>query len=136
MDKIQYSPEQTLEISNISEEPFKLHLFERAVIMNKEELYLALKIDELKNIKWWYRNMEKNDFYIQGWQKSRFYPDFIIKTNSGKYVITEYKGENLLTNDDTKYKEKLGKKWAELAGEQYLFYLVNKNNVEQFMKLY
>ncbi len=110
MDKIQYSPEQTLEISNVSEEPFKLHLFERAGIMNREELNLALKIDGLKNIKWWYRNMDKNDFYIQGWQKFRFNPDFIIKTKSGKYVITEYKGENLLSNDDTKYKEKLGKK--------------------------
>ena len=133
MDEIQYCPEQTLEISNISDKLFNLHLFERAGIMNGEELVLALKIDGLKNIKWWYRNMEKKDFYIQGWQKFRFYPDFIIKTKSDKYVIAEYKGKNLLTNDDTKYKEELGKQWAELAGDKYSFDLISKNTMDQFM---
>ena len=115
MDKVYYWPEETMEMSDICEEPFNLHLFECAGHMNDEELDLALKIDGLSNIRWWYRNMEKSDFYIQGWQKSRFYPDLIIKTKSNKYVIVEYKGENLLTNDDTKYKKELGCKWAELT---------------------
>ena len=133
MDKVYYWPEETMEMSDICEEPFNLHLFECAGHMNDEELDLALKIDGLSNIRWWYRNMEKSDFYIQGWQKSRFYPDLIIKTKSNKYVIVEYKGENLLTNDDTKYKKELGCKWAELAGDDYHFYLVSKDNVAQSM---
>ena len=133
MDEIQYCPEQTLEINNISEELFKLHLFDRAGVMNNEELYLTLKIDGLENIVWWYRNMEKKDFYIQGWQKFRFYPDFIIKTTSGKYVVVEYKGKNLLTNDDTKYKKKIAEKWVELAGDKYLFFLIDRDTIEQFM---
>lgn len=77
--------------------------------------------------------MEKKDFYIQGWQRDKFYPDFIVKTKSGKYLIVEYKGENLLTNEDTKYKIELGQKWASLAGKNYEFHLVNENKMDEFI---
>ena len=130
LDKIYYTPENTAKINDVSREPFKLHLFKKAGHMNNEELDLAIKIDALDNVKWWYRSIEKKDFFIQGWQKSRFYPDFIIKTNSGNYIIAEYKGENLLTNEDSSYKRALGLKWAELAGEKYHFFMVDKNTVE------
>jgi len=45
----------------------------------------------------------------------------------------EYKGENLLTNEDTKYKVELGNRWKSLAGNNYEFYLVSKKNMEEFI---
>lgn len=135
MNEISYSPGETLESYDLSENRFNVHLFERAGNMNDEELYFAQEIDNLKDhVMWWYRNIEKKDFYIQGWKKSRFYPDFIIKIKSGKYIIVEYKGEHLLTNDDTKYKTELGRKWADLAGDDYEFKLVSKNSINQFLE--
>jgi len=56
-----------------------------------------------------------------------------LKTKSGKYVIVEYKGENLLTNEDTKYKMKLGNKWASLAGKNYEFHMVNENKTDELI---
>ena len=123
-----------IEIDNISDEKFSRHLYEMSGILNKEELDLALKIDQLDNIKWWYRNIEKRDWYLQGWQHDRFYPDFIVKTKAGNYVIVEYKGENLLTNEDTIYKKELGEKWTTLAGKKYHFLLAHENNLDDIIK--
>ena len=78
--------------------------------------------------------MEKRDWYIQGWQHDKFYPDFIVKTKAQNYIIVEYKGENLLTNEDTNYKKELGERWAYLAGEKYHFILANKNNIDEVIK--
>lgn len=122
-----------IEIDNTSDDLFTKHLYERAGKLNSEERELALKIDQLDNIEWWYRNTEKKDFYIQGWQRDKFYPDFILKTKSGKYLIVEYKGENLLTNEDTKYKIELGQKWGSLAGKNYEFHLVNENKMDELI---
>lgn len=132
---INYSPGGEVEIDDVSREPFERHLFERAGEMNDEELDLAKKIDMLANTKWWLRNVEKRDgfFFIQGWRRWRFYPDFIIKTRSKNYVVMEYKGEHLLASGDTEYKEKLGKKWAELAGKRYHFFMVGEDTVEDFL---
>lgn len=121
-----YSPDTTINISRISPEHFQKHLFERAGYMNGEETDLAMRIDALDNIEWWYRSREKEDFYLQGWKSGKFYPDFIIKTKSGKYVLVEYKGEDRLSNEDTQYKEELGKLWEKLTGNSGRFYLVGK----------
>jgi len=118
----------------VLDDEFLRHLYEKAGTLNGEERELALSIDILENVRWWYRNKDKGDFYIQGWKKDRFCPDFIIKTEKGKYVIVEYKGEHLLTNEDTKYKKELGMKWAQLAGPDYIFELVSKKDVAKFLK--
>ena len=65
---------------------------------------------------------------------NKFYPDFIIKTKKGNYILTEYKGEHLVTNDDTAYKEELGQKWTEISPKNYSFQLDSKNTIEDFMK--
>jgi type III restriction enzyme len=122
-----------IELDNLSDDLFTRHLYERAGKFNSEELDLALKIDQLENIEWWYRNIEKRDFYIQGWRHDKFYPDFILKTKSGKYIIVEYKGENLLTNDDIKYKKELGLKWASLAGANHEFHLTSESKIDEHM---
>ena len=123
-------------INNTCKEDFTKHLYEKAGILNSEEAKLALKVDSLDNILWWYRSPEKKEeaIYLQGWNKNKFYPDFIIKTKKGNYILTEYKGEHLVTNDDTEYKKELGEKWAEIAPKNYSFQLVSKQTIEDFMK--
>jgi superfamily II DNA or RNA helicase len=125
--------QQEIEIDNVSDEKFNKHLYEMSGKLNSEELDLALMIDQLENTRWWYRNIEKRDWFIQGWQSDKFYPDFIVKTNKGNYIVIEYKGENLATNVDTKYKNELGTKWASLAGKSYFFFLVEARNVDEIV---
>jgi type III restriction enzyme len=122
-----------IEIDDPLEDNFEKHLFEKSGILNSEELDLALKIDQIENVKWWYRNREKKDFYIQGWRQNKFYPDFILKTNSEKYIVIEYKGENILTNEDTEYKADLGNKWVQLTENRYKFFIAHKNNLEDII---
>jgi type III restriction enzyme len=122
-------------INNTCSDEFDKHLYEKAGILNSEELELARKIDGLDNILWWYRIPEKKPeaIFLQGWNKNKFYPDFIIKTKNGNYILTEYKGEHLVTNDDTKYKKELGKKWEEMTPSNYTFELVDKNEIDEFI---
>jgi hypothetical protein len=73
-------------------------------------------------------------FYLQGWLKGKFYPDFIVKTKKGNYFVLEYKGEHLLGSDDTEYKEKIGQRWQELAGKGYTFSLVEKLKIDAVLE--
>ncbi|MDI6606211.1 MAG: DEAD/DEAH box helicase family protein [Candidatus Omnitrophota bacterium] len=123
-----------IRLLNICRDNFTKHLYEKAGKMNKEELGLAYQLDGLDNVHWWFRNPEIGGFYIQGWLKGKFYPDFIVKTKKGNYFILEYKGEHLLGAQDAEYKEKIGRKWQELAGKSYIFELVEKNTVNAVMK--
>ena len=128
-------PEKII-INNICVDGFNKHLYEKAGKLNSEELTLAHKIDNLDNILWWYRNPEQNEnegIFLQGWNKNKFYPDFIIKTKNGNYILTEYKGEHLLTGDDTTYKKELGEKWEEMTPSNYTFELVEKNGMDEFI---
>ena len=121
-------------LSRLSTEHFQKHLFERAGYMNGEETDFAMRLDVLENVLWWYRNREKEDFYLQGWKSGKFYPDFIIKTKSGKYILAEYKGEDRLTNEDTSYKQEIGNLWEKLNNSKNKFYLVGKVGVDKILK--
>jgi type III restriction enzyme len=96
---------------------------------NELEKSVALYLDEQERLLWWYRNLSKQDYYVQGWKKYRIYPDFIFSdTNEqnqddyNKVYVRETKGLHL-KNEDTDYKKnvfdfcnKLGhqKDWQEL----------------------
>lgn len=129
-----YSPGEQILIARLSPEHFQKHLFERAGQMNGEETEFALRVDGLENIEWWYRSREKEDFYLQGWKSGKFYPDFIIKTKSGKYILAEYKGEDRMTNEDTLYKQELGNLWAKLCNGAFQFFLVGKADSDAILK--
>ncbi len=129
-----YSPEKEILLTRVSPEHFQKHLFERAGYMNGEETEIAMRLDVMDNIQWWYRNREKEDFYLQGWKAGKFYPDFIVKTKSGKYILIEYKGEQLATNEDTKYKVELGETWESLCKKENRFYLIEKNTADKVLK--
>ncbi|MEI8209400.1 MAG: hypothetical protein WCG16_09360, partial [Methylococcales bacterium] len=76
----------------------------------------------LDNIRWWHRNFSKGKgFRINGF--INHYPDFIIKTESGKVIIVETKGDDR-DNSDSELKLKLGKLWAAKAGTQFKYMMV------------
>ncbi len=125
-------PDQ-LHLVSICEEGFQRHVYDKAAVMNGEELAMVQNIDVLENVEWWLRNPEKTGFYLQGWESSKFYPDFIVKTKKGNYFMVEYKGEHLQGSDDSNYKQELGEAWAKLAGEKYHFAFVGKKEVSKLV---
>lgn len=129
-----YTPDENILIARLSDERFQKHLFERAGVMNSEETEFAMRLDSLENIEWWYRNREKEDFYLQGWKPNKFYPDYIIKTKKGDYILAEYKGEDRITNEDTQYKVEIGNYWQKLSKEANRFILVSKANMDNSLK--
>lgn len=104
-------------------------LYEAEGRMNSEERDLIMRIAALDNVEWWHKVVERSSdaFRING--PVNHYPDFIIFTSSGKVVLVESKGE-MLKNDNSREKIKLGTKWAQRAGEKFRYYMVFKDGVE------
>lgn len=106
---------------------------------NETEKSVAVYLDEQKKLLWWYRNMSRQDYNIQGWKKYKIYPDFIFSDLDDKKIdeykkvyVVEIKGL-YLKNEDTDYKKsvfdfcnKLGelKEWEKLRWE------FNSNKIE------
>lgn len=91
--------------------------------MNGFEAKVISEISGLGNIAYWHRNLVKGKgFAINGF-KSNHYPDFIMGTNSGKTIVLETKGDDR-DNSDSEAKCRLGQKWAELAGKDFLYMMV------------
>ena len=88
----------------------------------------------MPNIKFWVRCREKKEdsFFIQGWKKNKFYPDFIAVTKKNNIVALEWKGEDRVSNEDTQYKEEIGKIW-ESMNKNLHFFLVHNVNVEEVL---
>lgn len=83
-------------------------------------------IANLDTIKWWHRNLSRGKgFRINGFLNH--YPDFILKTNSGRIVILETKGDDR-DNTDSELKLKLGKIWESKASGAYKYMMVFDNN--------
>ncbi|MDP1845851.1 MAG: DEAD/DEAH box helicase family protein [Candidatus Moranbacteria bacterium] len=128
-------PEKIIINQEIPEE-FGKNYYQKIDKLNKEELSFIERIDldSLPNVEFWIRNREKKDpFYIQGWRKGKFYPDFVVLTKKGNIVACEWKGEDRISNDDTKYKEEIGKIWESLGKGKTHFFLANNKNVEEVL---
>lgn len=127
------------EVITLSEEipqEFNKNYYSKIDKLNKEEQRFIerLDLDALPNVKFWIRNREKKDpFYLQGWQKNKFYPDFIAVTNKGTILTLEWKGEDRISNEDTKYKEIIASIWEQLGNEKLHFFLVHNGNVEEIL---
>lgn len=95
---------------------------------NDMEKSIALYLDGQEKLLWWYRNLSRQDYFVQGWKKHRIYPDLIFTDSDekqkdySKVFVVESKGVHL-KNDDTDYKKnvfnfcnKLGerKDWKDL----------------------
>ncbi len=76
--------------------------------MNDLEKEVALYLDGQQQLLWWYRNMSKAQYRIQGWKPHRIYPDFVAtrksKDNYDKVYVLESKGEHLEYSEDSSYK--------------------------------
>ncbi|MBR6403979.1 MAG: restriction endonuclease, partial [Eubacterium sp.] len=70
------------------------------------------------------RIIERKGFRLNGY--INHYPDFIVKTKSGKIILIEAKGD-YLDGDDSKSKLKLGRKWQSQAGHLYRYFMVFKD---------
>lgn len=112
---------------------FNKNYYDKVDKLNKEELSFIrrLDLDTLPNIRYWVRDREKVDpFFIQGWKKNKFYPDFIAITKKGSCVVLEWKGEDRVGNEDTSYKEEIGNLWESLSKGKNHFFLVHNGNIE------
>lgn len=132
--KVSFEPQSQIILFNFFRDSFEKHLYKKAYNLNKEEEELAYGIDGLNNVEAWYRNREKADFYIQGWKRQKFYPDFIVKTKKGNYFILEYKGKHLVDTRDSGYKEEIGRIWSEIIDAKFFFEMVSKDNLQDILK--
>ncbi len=92
--------------------------------------------DHKKHILWWTRNKDKKGWYsIKGWQKKNIYPDFIVARKKAKkrvdfIYIFESKGEHLIGNADTEYKNSILNRLNEQHIEAIGFNLDHKFDFE------
>lgn len=80
--------------------------------VNGLEKDVAWYLDADKAVHWWHRIAVHQDWHLQGWQRSRVYPDFLAclhDDGDGKlrFTVLETKGLHLKGNNDTTYKAKL-----------------------------
>jgi type III restriction enzyme len=98
-------------------------LYDIEAAMNGFEIRVISEIAGMPNVRFWHRNQVKGrGFAINGF-KSNHYPDFLICTELGKVIVLETKGDDR-DNSDSEAKCRLGKKWAELAGKQFIYMMV------------
>ena len=89
--------------------------------MNGLEFDVAFEISNLKNIRWWHRNIARTGFNINGCVHA--YPDIIAMTKSSKILMIEPKGDHL-ENAESRRKVKIGRIWQNMAGSMYRYYMV------------
>lgn len=88
-----------------------------------EEFQCARAIDEHPDVKYWVRNVEREErfsFWLPT-AKDYFYPDFVCELADGRVLAVEYKGEVYRTNDDSREKNQIGHQWEITSGGKCLF---------------
>lgn len=126
----------TITISQEIPQTFNKSYYKKIDKLNSEEKNFIerLDLDTLSNIEYWVRNREKKDpFYIQGWQKNKFYPDFVAVTKKGEMIALEWKGEDRISNEDTGYKVEIAGVWEKLGKDKLHFFLVHNKNIEEVL---
>ena len=101
-------------------------LYECEASVNSTERRIIEEIAALPNIKWWHRIAESKpySFCINGF--ITHYPDFVVLTDKGNLVVVEVKGDDR-DNSNSERKLRLGRKWADKAGDGYGYYMVFDN---------
>ena len=104
---------------------------------NDMERQVAWYLDDQNKLLFWYRNIPKLDYGVQGWQKHRVYADFIFtdadSTGNGfsRVFVVETKGIHLKGSEDTEYKKRLFNVCNERAKETTLTELGLKLSAKQ-----
>ena len=108
---------------------FQHHFYSTIGAMDSdEETLCAQYIDANSNVETWVRNISGdavNSFWLPT-HKDKFYPDFVVKLNSGIMVAIEYKGAHLMTTDDSKEKNMVGQLWAEKSNGRCRFIMATQ----------
>jgi len=108
----------------------KKHLYPIISNMNGEEEKCAHAIDIHPLVSRWLRNVERQPEY-SFWlptASDRFYPDFVAELTDGRILVVEYKGEMLITTEDTEQKKLIGKAWEKASQGRCLFLMaVNRD---------
>ena len=107
-------------VHTIDSIPCSLYDAESNKMNNFERRVIDILVD-LDNIKWWHRIIERKGFRINGFMNH--YPDFMIRTKSGKIILIEAKGD-YYDGEDSVNKLKLGRKWQTLSGDNYRYFMV------------
>jgi len=98
-------------------------LYEKEGTMNNFEERVIMEIGTSSNIVFWHRNLERGKgFYINGF-KANHYPDFILRTKSGKTILIETKGDHL-DGSDSEGKCRLGNEWERQAGQNFSYFMI------------
>ncbi|KAF0221140.1 MAG: type III restriction protein res [Geobacteraceae bacterium] len=102
---------------------FQKHYYKNIGSMNGEEEACAIFLDTHQEMKFWVRNIEKNERYSFWLQTStdRFYPDFVCLLKDGRFLAVEYKGADRWSDDDSREKRALGELWEKRSGGTCIF---------------
>jgi type III restriction enzyme len=109
---------------------FKKHYFEtiHGLRPRGEEEACARAIDDLREVKHWVRNIDRQERF-SFWLPTAtdyFYPDFVAELEDGRLLVVEYKGAHLVDNVDTGEKRAVGQAWARASDGQGIFVIVQK----------
>jgi len=94
--------------------------------LNEMEKRVAWYLDDQDKLLFWYRNIPKQDYAIQGWRRGKVYADFIFtdadETGSrfNRVFVVETKGMHMKGSEDTEYKKSLFDMCNRLAKETTL----------------
>jgi type III restriction enzyme len=94
--------------------------------LNEMERAVAWYLDDQDRLLFWFRNIPKQDYYVQGWRRGKVYADFIFtdvdETGSdfNRVFVVETKGVHLKGFEDTEYKRALFDTCNKLAKETTL----------------
>lgn len=105
-----------------------------------EEVECAKAIDSLPGVKYWVRNVARNqNSFRLPTSTDNFYPDFVALMEDGRILVLEYKGGHLLSTDDTKEKENIGLLWQKQSNGKGVFVMASKKinglNVSEQIRL-
>lgn len=78
--------------------------------LNSLERNVACYVDGKAATHWWFRNVARSQYGLQGWRKHKVYPDLIVAVRGdeagARMLVLETKGQHL-DNPDSRYKRDL-----------------------------
>lgn len=127
----EFAPNYPVNLKYDGSKRFNKHYYPFVGQMNNEEADFAQFLDSMPEVKYWVRNIERSAHsFSLPTSTDRFYPDFVAMLNDGRLLAVEYKGEHLVSADDAKEKENIGKLWAEKSNGICLFMMATKANYQ------
>ncbi|MBI4086446.1 DEAD/DEAH box helicase family protein [Candidatus Kaiserbacteria bacterium] len=124
-DDLGFTMPRTDVVENNIRSAYGLTLYEDVDVgsLNLLEREVARIIEASPKVLWWARNKVAREWYaIQGWQRGKVRPDFIIarkdKNDELEFVyVVESKGEHLIGNADTQYKDEVFERMNNMRGK-------------------